>query len=148
MTSSTTAPRMVLPEAAPEPYQALVALTGLAGRPLDAGLREMVSLRVSLLNGCTYCIALHRGGALHAGVPEAKLDALRDAPGPSVFTAPEQAALRLAEHITTVSATGVPDPVYADAARHFTPAELAALMWTASLTNTWNRLARATGTTA
>ena len=45
----------------------------------------------------------------------------------------------------TLIADGVPADVYAEAERHFEPPELAALIWSIAVINTWNRLAIPTG---
>jgi 4-carboxymuconolactone decarboxylase len=53
----------------------------LGGTALDLATKELAILRVSQLNGCRYCVAVHEPLARAAGVPEAlctggRLDAL------------------------------------------------------------------------
>jgi 4-carboxymuconolactone decarboxylase len=52
----------------------------LSGTALDLATKELAILRVSQLNGCRYCVAVHEPLARAAGVPEAigggQLDAL------------------------------------------------------------------------
>ena len=43
--------------------------------------------------------------------------------------------------MTNLPTSDVPDAVYAEAARHFEPKELAQLIWTVTIINAWNRIA-------
>ena len=43
---------------------------------IDRGLAQLLRLRVSRLNNCTYCLKLHYEGAREAGMPRAKIDTL------------------------------------------------------------------------
>jgi alkylhydroperoxidase family enzyme len=65
--------------------------------------------------------------------------AWREAPH---FTAPERAALALAEAATRLSdrADPVPDAIWAEAARHYDEPALAALVVAIANVNAWNRL--------
>ena len=43
---------------------------------IDRGLAQLLRLRVSQLNNCTYCLNLHYQAAREAGIPRAKIDTL------------------------------------------------------------------------
>ena len=43
---------------------------------IDRGLAQLLRLRVSQLNNCTYCLNLHYEAARDAGIPRAKIDTL------------------------------------------------------------------------
>jgi AhpD family alkylhydroperoxidase len=43
---------------------------------IDRGLAELLRLRVSQLNNCTYCLNLHSEAARDAGITRAKIDTL------------------------------------------------------------------------
>lgn len=60
----------------------------------------------------------------------------------TVFTEAERAALELAEQGIRIAdaAGGVPDEVWANAAKHFDEDQLAALVAQIALINAWNRL--------
>jgi L-arabinose 1-dehydrogenase len=62
----------------------------------------------------------------------------------TVFLDSERAALALTEAVTLVAREGVSDEIFAAAARHFTEAALARLLWTIAAINAWNRVAIAT----
>ena len=81
------------------------------------------------------CTAGESGQHLHA------LAAWRCSP---FFTDRERSALALAEAITLVADTTVPDDVYQAAAVHFDEIELAHLLWTIVAINIWNWVGVAT----
>ncbi|MFI0718510.1 carboxymuconolactone decarboxylase family protein [Streptomyces sp. NPDC021224] len=130
--------------AAPDALAALTELSSASAEGLPPALAQLVSLHVSQLNGCVYCTGLHRDGALAAGQPALKLEALaRWADSPD-FTPGERAALGLAEHLTRPSGGAVPEDVHAEAARHLGDAAAARVIWTVAAVNAWNRVGIAT----
>ena len=68
---------------------------------IDRHLAELLRLRVSQLNNCTYCLNLHYEAAREAGIPRAKIDTLTA----WWETEAEQAALRYAEALTRAADT-------------------------------------------
>ena len=76
-------------------------LTAIRNRnSLPADLREMVMLRVAVLNRAPFEMQAHRPLALRAGVSEAKIEALHaEAPG-DVFTPAERSVLMLTDAMT------------------------------------------------
>jgi AhpD family alkylhydroperoxidase len=108
---------------------------------LDPGLRHLVKLRASQINGCAHCIDMHWAEARADGEPEqrlAQLDAWSESP---YFDERERAALTLTEAVTHVSSTHVPDDVWAEAEAQFGPDELANLLVAIAMINAWNRIA-------
>ncbi|MFF7209222.1 carboxymuconolactone decarboxylase family protein [Streptomyces sp. NPDC008238] len=152
-TAATTAhghaPRVDFARAAPKAFKALIGFDAAAREGLDPALVELIQIRASLLNGCAYCLHMHTSDARKAGEDEARLHMIgvwREAR--TFFTEKEQAALALTEAVTLVSHGGVPDDVYAEAARHFDDAELARVLALILTINTWNRIALSTGKVA
>src|SRR5690242_13848309 len=100
-------------KASPAALQAVAALqTYVDQSGLDAKLRELIKIRVSQINGCAYCLAMHTRDARKIGETDERmhlLDAWREAP---VFTARERAALEWAEAITLVSVGHIPDAAF------------------------------------
>ncbi|QJP69384.1 carboxymuconolactone decarboxylase family protein [Burkholderia glumae] len=130
-------------QAAPAGYKALVGVHAYVSQcGLDATLVDLVYLRVSLINGCAYCIDLHTRDLRKHGVAVEKIVLV---PGwheaKSLFSAREQAALAWAESVTRVAQTGVPDSDYQAAASVFGEKELADLTIAIGLMNSFNRLA-------
>ncbi|MEJ2890080.1 carboxymuconolactone decarboxylase family protein [Actinomycetospora aeridis] len=107
---------------------------------LSDGIRELVHLRVSQINGCTFCVDSGTKTMRKNGESEDRLAMLvvwREAPG---FTDAERAALGLAEAATRISdrPEAVSDEVWAEAARHFDETALAGLVAQIALTNLFN----------
>ena len=108
---------------------------------IGAGLRALVEIRVSQINGCGYCIHVHTQEARAAGETQARLDALGRWAVGAFFTAAEKAALAWAESVTDVSHTGAPDADYDALGDHFSEVEIVDLTLIIAQMNAWNRLA-------
>jgi AhpD family alkylhydroperoxidase len=127
----------------PEAMKALGAVhTYVAKSGLPRDLIDLVYLRVSLINGCAYCIDLHTRDLLKGGM---KIEKIALVPvyweATSFFTEQERAALAWAESLTLVSETKAPDDVYNAVAKQFDQKQLADLTVAISLMNAYNRLA-------
>jgi AhpD family alkylhydroperoxidase len=127
----------------PEAMKALAAVhTYVAKSGLPRDLIDLVYLRVSLINGCAYCIDLHTRDLLKGGM---KIEKIALVPvyweATSFFTEQERAALAWAESLTLVSETKAPDDVYNAVAKQFDQKQLADLTVAISLMNAYNRLA-------
>jgi len=132
-------PAMIIPDAG-QAIGALAAAVRSAGLPEATG--NLVHLRVSQINGCSACVNGGARTAQEAGEPAERLFAVaawREAP---YFTDAERAALALAEAVTRLSdrSDPVPDEIWAEAARHHTEQELAALVLWIATANLFNRL--------
>jgi AhpD family alkylhydroperoxidase len=133
--------RLAVDALVPPANKALLALDAATRRvSLEPPLLELVRLRASQINGCAYCVDMHSGDARKGGESERRLYALAVWPETPFFTARERAALALTESVTRLSDGPVSDTVYAEAAAHFSETELAELIWTIAVINTWNRL--------
>ncbi len=109
---------------------------------LPTATRNLLLIRASQINGCSVCTDMHTKDAEHAGETSVRLNlvaAWRDA---KVFTDAERAALELTEQGTRIAdaAGGVTDEAWANAARHYDTDQLAALVCSIALINTYNRL--------
>ncbi|WP_372455567.1 carboxymuconolactone decarboxylase family protein [Sphaerisporangium fuscum] len=110
--------------------------------PLPQATLELVKIRVSQINGCGFCLAMHNDDAKKAGETDERLytvAAWREAP---FFTPEERAALALAEAATRIAdnGEGVPDEVWDEAADHYDEESLAALVLAIAQINAWNRI--------
>jgi AhpD family alkylhydroperoxidase len=135
-------PRMAVARAARTPYRAMNALDDAV--ELDAALRDLVSLRASILNGCAYCVDMHTLDARKRGESEQRLYAVAAWHEAPFFDDRERAALALTDAVTLVSEGHVPRPVWDEAAALFDEEELAHLLWAIVAINAWNRIAIAT----
>ena len=125
--------------------KAMSHLDNVATRELDAagiepGLRDLLRLRASQLNGCAYCVDMHHHDARTAGESEQRVAAVavwRESP---FFTPRERAALAFTESVTLVAQTHVPDEDYEAVTEHFSPDEVGALLALIVTINAWNAL--------
>jgi AhpD family alkylhydroperoxidase len=126
---------------APEAYKGFAAVKSYVQTcGLPATLVELVYLRVSLINGCAYCIDMHTRDLLNNGVKTDKVALVPVwAEAATLFTAQERAALAWAESVTRVAETNVPDADYQQALAAFSEQELANLTVAISLMNAFNR---------
>jgi len=146
--------RLDVDAAVPTFSKAMSHLDTSATRELDrvdfpAGLRELVRLRASQLNGCAYCVDLHATDAASAGESAQRLNAVAIWNESPFFTDRERAALRFTEVVTLVADTRVPPEEYAavathwspdEVAEHFSPDEIGALLSLIVTINAWNAL--------
>jgi AhpD family alkylhydroperoxidase len=141
--------RLDVDAAAPTFSKAMSHLDTSATRELDrvgfpAGLRELVRLRASQLNGCAYCVDMHATDAVSAGEPAQRLNAVAIWNESPFFTDRERAALRFTEVVTRVADTRVPPEEYDAVAAHWSPDEVAALLALIVTINAWNAISVAT----
>lgn len=108
---------------------------------IDVGLRALVELRVSQINGCAYCIDVHGKEAVDAGEGPDRLAALETWTNSDLFTPSERAALAWSNAVTHVADTGAPDAVYTALFDHFSDQQVVDLTLIVAQMNAWNRVA-------
>ena len=123
--------------------KALGAVHGYVRRSgLSLRLLDLVSLRVSQINGCAYCIDMHSRDLLEAGMPVEHLVLVAAWPDAgSIFDEQERAALAWAEVVTRLGDRGVLDNAFEVAAALFGEEHLADLTIAIGLMNAYNRMA-------
>jgi AhpD family alkylhydroperoxidase len=126
----------------PDAMTALMAL-GTAAKKAGVPVQtlELLFLRVSQINGCSFCVDMHARDLKKAGETDARLFQLaawRESPQ---FSEAERAALALAEATTRISdrPDPVPDDVWDEVARHYDEPARASLVLNIALINFWNR---------
>ncbi|GAB2882864.1 carboxymuconolactone decarboxylase family protein [Streptomyces mayteni] len=109
---------------------------------LPAATQELVSLRVSQINGCAGCLDMHSKEAAAAGETPVRLSLVAAWREATVFTEAERAALALAEEGTRVAdaGTGVSDEVWANATKHYDEEQLTTLVIHVAFLNAVNRM--------
>lgn len=134
-----TNPVMVLPNALP-------TLLTLAASVKDCGVPartlELVHLRASQINGCSFCVDMHARDLKKAGETDERLFGVAAWRESAYFTDAERAALALTDAATRLSdrADPVPDDVWNEAARHYDERALAGLVLAIAMINLWNRV--------
>jgi AhpD family alkylhydroperoxidase len=134
--------RIDVTKVSPAAYQAVAALqTYVDHSGLDAKLRDLIKIRVSQINGCAFCLAMHTRDARKTGETDERMHLLaawREAP---IYSARERAALAWVEAITLVTQGHVPDEVFEAVRKQFSEKEIVDLTAAAAAINTWNRIA-------
>lgn len=132
-------PAMLLPGAmqAIQDLKAAVDKGGVAPATLN-----LVHLRVSQINGCSPCVHSGSTQAKKEGETDERLfgvSAWRESP---FYTDAERAALALAEAVTRLSdrPDPVPNDVWEAATNHYNEREMATLLLSIAISNTFNRL--------
>jgi len=132
--------RLNYPRLAPEATRAMTALGSyLATCGLELSLLELVKIRASQMNGCSFCIDMHTKDARAGGETEQRIYALNAWRETPFFSDRERAALAWVEALTHIG-NGVPDDLYAEARKEFSEKELVDLTWAAAAINAWNRV--------
>ena len=103
---------------------------------------ELVHLRASQINGCSFCVDSGARSAKRAGETDERLFAVaawRESP---YFTDAERAALALAEAVTRLAdrSDPVPDEIWEEGTRHYDEKGLAAIILMIAMTNLFNRV--------
>jgi AhpD family alkylhydroperoxidase len=106
----------------PKLFLGVALLYGMIDRkssPLSPALRSLVTVRVSQINWCPFCVDLNSATLLRRGVPLAKVEALEKWQESHFFDETERAALEYAENMTRSDRGGVGDELMARLRRHF-----------------------------
>jgi len=145
MTTAGKGTRVPVDKQTPQVYRAYVEVAKAVRRAakdvgLGPSLVELITVRVSQINGCASCLNMHVRDALAAGETTQRLAVLPAWRDTTLFTAKEQAALTLAESITTLPDPRTQDEDYADARGHLSAEELSAISWVAITMNAFNRI--------
>jgi AhpD family alkylhydroperoxidase len=113
------------------------------GLSLDPSLVDLVQIRVSLANGCTFCTDLHRAVARRSGRDAGKLAAVDESVLGGALSDAERAALAFADEIAGI---GVPtDATFANLRASFDERAIVELVWLCAFTGYLNRMSRALG---
>jgi len=137
--------RVYIDKQTPSVYQGLSkAAAELRTRAAEAGLTrttlELVNIRVSQLNRCLFCLDLHTRIALEEGESTQRIAVLPVWQEAELFSDVERAALTIAEAVTEVTDQHLSDEQYAAVREHLSDDQVSALVWSAIMINTFNRI--------
>lgn len=135
--------RLRYTEVAPEGY---AALTGFGhyittATALEPVLKGLIDLRVSEINGCEFCVAMHKHELSKHHEPDSRIDAVASWRTSDAFTLRERAALAWAETLTDLPhGSHASDADYAAVSEFFQGKDLVDLTYAIANINAWNRL--------
>lgn len=107
---------------------------------IGQALRRFVELRVSRINGCTYCIWLHARQARDLGESEARISAVARWRSADCFDDTERAALEWIEAVTRITDGTPPDAMFDALREHFDDRRIVDLTAVAANMNALNRI--------
>ena len=130
-------PATILPDAS-DGIQTLLKAVYKSGVPRKT--LELVHLRASQINGCSFCVDSGARSAKKAGETDERLFAVAAWRETPYFADAERAAL--AEAVTRLAdrSDPVPDSIWEEAARHYEEKGLAAIILMIAITNLFNRV--------
>lgn len=104
---------------------------------VSADLREMIILRVAVLNDASFEFEAHIPHALKAGFPAEKIDALKDLADTSIFTDEERLLLALTDRMTLD--VKVPTELMTEVSSRYDPKKVVELVATVAAYNMVSR---------
>jgi len=125
----------------PNAYKAMLGLEEyLSKTSLDALTKELIKIRTSQINGCSYCIQMHSEEARKLGESERRIYALSAWKESPLFSDKEKAILLLTDEITLISNNGVSKNCYKQALQALGENALAEAIMLIVTANAWNRI--------
>lgn len=121
----------------PEALKSFLALYSSVGRALDRKLYELIYIRVSMINGCRYCLQHHLASSKRVSLTPEDWNALKQGDYQR-FGEKAQTALAYAEKLTRTSSQ-ITDSDVAGLAKHFSDAEIVDLHLLVGVANLSNR---------
>jgi AhpD family alkylhydroperoxidase len=132
--------RMNLKDLEPAGYKAMLAFEHYLGTlSLTSTHKDLIKIRASQLNNCSYCIDMHTKEARSAGEREHRIYALTAWSETPFFTAEERAVLALTEEVTLISQR-VSDKTYNEAVNILGEKYVAQVIMAVIGINAWNRI--------
>lgn len=123
-------------------YKAMLGLVGyLQNISLSHTWQELIKIRASQINGCAYCLDLHTKDAVKLGEMPQRiylLNAWREAL--ELYSVEEQIILEITEEITLINRKGLSEETYQKAKQVFTEQQIAEIIMTAIIINSYNRI--------
>ncbi len=122
----------------PEMLKNFLGFYASVGRSLERKLCELIYIRVSMINGCRYCLQHHLAASKRLGLTTEDWGALKQG-NYSRYDAKERAALIYVEKLTR-SPHEITDGDFNELKKHFADAEIVDIHLLAGLANLTNRV--------
>lgn len=132
--------RLDYAEQSSEYFKKFVAFsTALNGSSIEEGIRHLVEIRASQLNGCGLCVDMHIKQATIHGERALRLHHLAIWRESTLFAPRERAALAWTEVLTKLPDHGVPDDLFERVRTQLSDKEISDLTFIVMSINAWNR---------
>lgn len=134
--------RLTIEKETPEAYKAVYGLAlALNKTNLTPIQKELIKIRASQINSCSFCINMHTREALKIGETQQRIFLLSAWRETDLFSEEEKAILLLTEEVTLIHKEGVTDATYALLQQFFDTQTIAQMIMSIVLINAWNRIA-------
>ena len=107
---------------------------------IEASIHDLVNVRASQINGCTFCLDMHVKEATLHGERALRLYHVAAWRESTLFSPRERAALAWTEVLTLLPRDGVPDEIYERVRTQWSEQELTELTYLVMAINAWNRI--------
>ena len=136
--------RLNVKQVNPSAYKAMLAFDAWSeSTAISTVHRDLIKIRASQINGCTYCIDMHALEAREHGETERRIYALTSWRETPFFTEEEKAVLALTEEATLI-ANRVSSETYNNAVQLLGEKYVADILMAIIVVNAWNRIGVAT----
>ncbi|MGX9176640.1 carboxymuconolactone decarboxylase family protein [Mesorhizobium sp. BHbdii] len=134
-------PRVNWAEQSPELVKKFTGVvTALRASSIEESILNLVNIRASQLNGCSFCLDMHVKQAKMHGERELRLYHLAAWRDSTLFAPRERAALAWTEVLTKLPDQGVSDEIYERVRTQLSEKEISDLSFAVMVINSWNRL--------
>ena len=108
---------------------------------IEPGMKALIEIRVSQINGCAFCVDMHTAEARQHGENQQRLDCLPVWKESGLFSEKEMAAIQWAESVTRICDEADLDKKLKDILQYYDEAEVVDITLVIALMNLFNRLA-------
>ncbi len=123
-----------------EHFKRLMAFSNEVKRgSVEQTILDLVDIRASQINGCTFCLDMHSKEARIHGERPLRLHHVAAWRNSTLFSPRERAALAWTEALTKLPDGGVPNDLYEKVLGQFSDKELSDLTFQVMSINAWNR---------
>jgi AhpD family alkylhydroperoxidase len=134
-------PRINWAEQSPELVKKFTEVAmALGASSIEESILDLVNIRASQLNGCSFCLDMHVKQARLHGERELRLHHLAAWRDSILFAPRERAALSWTEVLTKLPDHGVQDEIYDRVRTQLSEKEISDLSFAVMVINSWNRL--------
>lgn len=126
-------------EQSPELTKKFMEFSQLGKGAIEQSIIDLMMLRASQMNGCTFCIDMHVKEAKIHGERELRLHHVAGWRESTLFAPRERAALAWTEALTKLPDGGIPDELYERVRTQLSDKELSDLTFVIMAINGWNR---------
>ncbi|MDX0331825.1 carboxymuconolactone decarboxylase family protein [Sinorhizobium meliloti] len=133
--------RLNYAQLSPEHFKDLMAFSNEVRKgSIEPSILDLVDIRASQLNGCTFCLDMHsKEATIHQERP-LRLHHIASWRDSNLFSARERAALAWTEALTKLPDTGVSDELYEQVREQLSEKEISDLTFQIISINAWNRV--------